>query len=192
MIESAPPGGQRRCHQPELKPAWSTAPPAGGQAPAAALPTHPPPPLPPHCAPAVSAARPAARPCRLPQEQEKKSRVKGIEAVKSNIQAAKAVSRVRARSSTPLAAACTPLALPLAMPPAIPLPSASPDCCLSCKVPLPVARLPAACNGGKPARLAAHLTLPMHTCPPAGAAHIPGPQGHGQAAAGAGWRHCDQ
>lgn len=35
------------------------------------------------------------------QEQEKKSRVKGIEAVKSNIQAAKAVSRVLRTSLGP-------------------------------------------------------------------------------------------
>lgn len=37
----------------------------------------------------------------LPQEQERKSRVKGIEAVKSNIQAAKAVSRVLRTSLGP-------------------------------------------------------------------------------------------
>ena len=37
----------------------------------------------------------------MPQEQEKKSRVKGIEAVKANIQAAKAVSRVLRTSLGP-------------------------------------------------------------------------------------------
>ena len=46
--------------------------------------------------PAAAAAAAAA-----PQEQEKKSRVKGLDAVKANIQAAKAVSRVLRTSLGP-------------------------------------------------------------------------------------------